>query len=93
MQGLSEAFHSWQEERKKQAAAEAAQLAVGTAAATQDAWATAAPAGEAAKDSPFSDQDVSELEWQSMAAKRTSEDAAERLDQAKKARAAQNSHD
>ena len=44
---------------------------------------------QAAEDAPIlSDQEVSELERQTMAAKRASEEAAERLDQAKKSRAA-----
>ena len=88
LQSLSEAFNGWQEERKKALAAEADKLAASTAAATQAAMAAGNSVAETAGDVPImSAEEVSELERQTMAAKRAAEAAAERLDQAKRSRA------
>ena len=88
LHGLSEAVNGWQEERKQALAAEADKLAASTAAATQAARAAETSVAEATRDVPImSDEEVSELERQTLVAKRAAEAAAERLDQAKRSRA------
>ena len=98
LQGLAEAFGSWQSDRAAEAAAEAQRLAEETAAATAQqlaadtAAAAKSRAATAAKEHPVAEapklsaQELSELERQSAAAKRASDAATERLEQAKKAK-------